>query len=86
MNKKKMPLLVNIGTGKDYTIEYYAKLIAKIILPKKKIIIKYDRTKPNGTPRKVMDVSLAKKFGWKYNIKLKKAILSTYQSYLKETN
>jgi len=86
MNKKKMPLLVNIGTGKDYTIDYYAKLIAKTILPKKRIIIKYDRNKPNGTPRKVMDVSLAKKFGWTYNTKLKNAILSTYQSYLKETN
>ena len=86
MNKKKIPLLVNIGTGKDYTIDYYAKLIAKTILPKKRIIIKYDRNKPNGTPRKVMDVSLAKKFGWKYNTQLKNAILSTYQSYLKETN
>ena len=86
MNKKEMPLLVNIGTGKDYTIEYYAKLIAKTILQKKKIIIKYDRTKPNGTQRKDMDVSLAKKFGWSYNTKLKKAILSTYQSYLKEAN
>jgi GDP-L-fucose synthase len=83
MNKKVMPLLVNIGTGKDYTIEYYARLIAKTILPNKNIIIKYDRSKPNGTQRKVMDITLAKKFGWKYNIDLKKGILSTYQSYLK---
>jgi len=84
MNKKKTPTLINIGTGKDYTIEYYAKLIAKIILPKKKIIIKYDLSKPNGIKRKVMNVSLAKKYGWKYTIHLKKAILSTYQSYQKE--
>jgi len=81
MNKKKKPTLINIGTGKDYTIEYYAKLIAKTILPKKKIIIKYDLSKPNGIKRKVMDVSLASKHGWRYKISLKKAILSTYRSF-----
>ena len=84
MNKKKKPTLMNIGTGKDYTIEYYAKLIAKVILPKKKIIIKYDSSKPNGVKRKVMDVSLAREHGWKNTISLKKAILSTYQSYKTE--
>jgi GDP-L-fucose synthase len=86
MNKKKKPTLINIGTGKDYTIEHYAKLIAKTILPKKKIIIKYDFSKPNGTKRKVMNVSLAKKLGWEYKIDLKKSILDTYLSYKKESN
>jgi GDP-L-fucose synthase len=81
MNKKKKPTIINIGTGKDYTIKYYAELIAKTILPNKKIIIKYDLSKPNGVKRKVMDVSLARKYGWKHTISLKKAILSTYQSY-----
>ena len=85
MNKKKKPTLINIGTGKDYTIEYYARLIARTILPKKKIIIKYDRSKPNGTKRKVMDVSLAKNLGWKYTIDLKKSILDTYWSYKNES-
>ena len=85
MNKTKKPTIINIGTGKDYSIKHYAKLISKIILPKKKIIIKYDLSKPNGTKRKVMDVSLAKKFGWKYNINIKKAISRTYQSYQKES-
>ncbi len=85
MNKKKKPTLINIGTGKDYTIEYYAKLIAKTILPKKKIIIKYDLSKPNGIKRKVMDVSIAKKLGWKHTIDLKKSILDTYLSYKKES-
>ena len=84
MNKKKKPTLINIGTGKDFTIEYYAKLIAKTILPQKKINIKYDLTKPNGIKRKVMDISLAKKFGWKNKIDLKKSILDTYTSYKKE--
>ena len=84
MNKKKKPTVINIGTGKDYTIKYYANLVAKIILPNKKIIIKYDLSKPNGVKRKVMDVSLARKYGWKYRISLKEAILSTYQSYQTE--
>jgi GDP-L-fucose synthase len=84
MNKKKKPTLINIGTGKDYTITYYAKLIAKTILPKKKIIIKYDLSKPNGIKRKVMDVSLASMHGWRYKISLKKAILSTYRSFKTE--
>ena len=85
MNKKKTPTLINIGTGSDHTIKYYAKLIAEIIIPKKKLIIKYDLSKPNGTKRKVMDVSLAKKFGWQYKIDLKTSILNTYQSYKKES-
>jgi len=84
MNKKTKHNLINIGTGKDYTIKYYAQLISKIILPNKKIEIKYDRSKPNGTPRKVMDISLAKKYGWMSGTPLELAILITYQKYLKE--
>ena len=84
MKKKTAHSLINIGTGKDYSIKYYAKLFAKIILPNKKIIIKYDLSKPSGVKRKVLDVSLARKYGWKYTINLKKAILNTYQSYKTE--
>ena len=84
MNKKTKHDIINVGTGKDYTIKYYAQLISKIILPNKKIEIEYDRSKPNGTPRKVMDISLAKKYGWKPSTSLELAILKTYQTYLKE--
>ena len=41
------------------------KIILNIIIPKNKIIIKYDLSKPNGTPRKVLDIKLANKYGWK---------------------
>ena len=84
MNRKTKHDLINIGTGKDFTIKYYAELIIKILLPEKKILIKYDISKPNGTLKKVMDVSLAKKYGWKYKIALKNAISNTYKSYLNE--
>lgn len=85
MNKKTKHNLINIGTGKDYTISYYAKLISKIIL-NKKINITFDKSKPNGVPRKVMNISLAKKYGWWPKIDLKNSILMTYKSYIKETN
>ena len=86
MKKKTKHSLINIGTGKDYTIKYYSELISKIILGNKKIKIKYDKSKPNGVMRKVMDVSLAKKYGWKSKINLRSSILSTYKSYLEELN
>ena len=84
MGKKIKQTIINIGTGKDYTIRDYAKLILKLIIPNKKIKIKYDLSKPNGTPRKILDVSLAKKYGWKSKTNLQDAILKTYESYLKK--
>ena len=50
----------------------------------RKIKIKYDKSKPNGVFRKVMDVSLAKKYGWTPKIKLNHAIMETYKSLKKE--
>ena len=83
MKKKTNHDLINIGTGKDYSIKYYAELISKLIL-KKKITIQYDSSKPNGTLAKVMDVSLAKKYGWRSKMNLNQSILSCYKSFLKE--
>ena len=84
MNKKVKESVINIGTGKDYSVKDYLKLMIKLIIPNKKIKIQYDKTKPNGTPRKVLDVSLAKKYGWRAKTTLKDSILKTYISYLKE--
>jgi len=83
MKKKTKHSIINIGTGKDYTINYYANFISKIIL-NKSIKIKYDKSKPNGVKRKVLDISLAKNYGWKPTIDLKTSITKTYNSYLKE--
>jgi len=82
MNKKKIADLINIGTGKEYTIEQYAKLFAKYLNINVKII--FDKSKPTGMPRKVMDISLAKKYGWVAKKTLKEAIVSTYRNYLNE--
>ena len=84
MNKKVKETLINIGTGKDFTIKQYAQLMLNILIPKNKIKIVFDLSKPNGTPRKVLDISLAKKYGWRPKIKLKEAILKTYYNYIKQ--
>ena len=83
MKKKFKETTINIGTGRDYSINYLAKLVLKSILPNKNIKIKYDLSKPNGTPRKVLDVNLAKKYGWNAKSNLKESILITYNDFLK---
>ena len=86
MKKKTKSFLINIGTGKDYTIEKFAKIILKTILPNKKTNIRYDISKPNGTPRKILDISLARKYGWYAKSNLQKSILLTYNDYLNKIN
>ena len=84
MKKKIKESLINIGTGKDFTIKEYANILIKIINPKKKTKIVFDKTKPNGTPRKVLNINLAKKYGWQAKTNIEQAIRITYQDYLKK--
>jgi GDP-L-fucose synthase len=86
MNKKVKENIINIGTGVDKSIKDYAKIILKILIPGKKIKIKFDNSKPNGILRKVMDISLAKKYGWRAQTSLTESILKTYKSFLIEKN
>ena len=80
MNKKIKEPFLNIGIGKDYTIEWYAKFIMKKFKIKLKIC--YDKSKPDGMPRKCLDIGLAKKYGWKPNSDLNKALDITYRDFL----
>ena len=82
LNKKTKESLINIGTGKDLKIEQYAKLIIKFL--NIKINIHFDKTKPNGTPRKLLDVIIAKKYGWRPKISLKDGFFITYSDFLKK--
>ena len=82
MKKKTKETVINIGTGKDYSIRQYAKIFLDTIYPKSKVLILYDKSKPNGTPRKVMNVNLAKKYGWKAKTNIKKAINITYKDFV----
>jgi GDP-L-fucose synthase len=80
MNKKIKHNLINIGTGKDFTIREYADFIIKSL--KLDVKIKFDKSKPDGTPRKILDISLAKKYGWSANTDLKSGFFKTYKSFL----
>ena len=82
MKKKFTGTILNIGTGKDFSIKQYAKIILDQIIPKNKVKIKYNLSKPNGTPRKVLDIKLANGYGWKSTIKLDEAITKTYKNFL----
>jgi len=82
MKKNFFGSIINIGSGKDFSIKEYAKKILNIIIPKKKIKIKYDLSKPNGTPRKVLDIKLANKYGWRPKTKFDVAIKKTYKNFL----
>jgi GDP-L-fucose synthase len=74
--------LVNIGTGKDLTIAELAEMIKDVVGFTGKII--YDNTKPDGTPRKLLDVSKLTKLGWNYAIELKDGIAAVYEKYKQE--
>ena len=84
MKKKIKEDFINIGTGKDYTIKSYAKILISEIISNNKIRIIFDTSKPNGTPRKVLNISLAKKYGWTAKHNLKNSIHKTYKEFIKE--
>ena len=71
---------LNIGTGKDISISELASVISKIVGFNGKI--EYDKTKPDGTPRKLMDVSRINKLGWKYKTELEEGIEKTHKWFL----
>lgn len=78
---------LNVGSGKDITISDLAKMISDIVEYEGKI--EYDSTKPDGAPRKLMDVKRLNSLGWKYKTELKDGIIKSYeffkQKYFEET-
>ena len=68
--------LINIGTGEDVTIAEFAALMAKVVGFEGQIV--YDTSKPDGTPRKLLDVSKAHSYGWKHQIELEDGLRQTY--------
>lgn len=71
---------VNVGTGKELTIKELTELVAEIIGYEGKI--NWDTSKPNGTPRKLLDVSKLKDLGWTYQTELKDGIRLAYDDFL----
>ena len=71
---------VNAGTGKELTIKELTELVAKVVGYEGEIL--WDPSKPNGTPRKLLDVSKAAKLGWTYKTELEDGIRLTYKDFL----
>ncbi len=74
---------VNIGTGEDITIKELAETIKKVVGYEGNLV--FDATKPDGTPRKLMDVSRLTNLGWKFKTSLYEGLQKTYEDYLKES-
>ena len=81
MNKKTKETLINIGSGVDYSIETYAKKIMKYIDIKLKI--KKNKKMPDGVKRKLLDISLAKSYGWKPQFNFNQGLDITVRDFKK---
>ena len=76
------PDLINVGTGTDVTIRELTELVAEVTGFHGRIT--WDTTKPDGTPRKLMDVSRLTALGWKARINLREGVARTYRDFLSE--
>ena len=74
------PPLVNVGCGKDLTIRELAELIADVVDYRGELV--FDPTKPDGTPRKLLDISRIRSFGWQPAISLRQGLESVYRDYV----
>lgn len=80
MENYSEPTLINIGTGEDLTIKDLALAVKKTVGFEGELV--FDTSKPDGTPRKLMDVSKLHNLGWKHRIVLEKGLKLAYQDYL----
>jgi GDP-L-fucose synthase len=82
MRNHEGPEIVNVGVGKDISIRELAELIARTVDYRGRIV--FDRSRPDGTPRKLLDVSLLEALGWKARIGLQEGISATHRWYLSQ--
>ncbi len=71
---------VNAGTGKELSIRELTQTVAEVVVYKGRI--EWDTTRPNGTPRKLLDVSKATRLGWRYSTELREGIALAYEDFL----
>ena len=82
LKKKTKHFLINIGSGNEKSIIQYSKYIMKKL--KIDLKIRLNKNKPTGTPRKILDTSLAKSYGWKSKIDMDQGFNLTYRDFLKK--
>jgi GDP-L-fucose synthase len=80
MEKYDSPELINVGSGQEVTIRQLAELVGKVVGYSGKL--EWDATKPNGTPRKLLDVTRLNQLGWKAAIPLEVGLRATYEWWL----
>ena len=74
---------INVGTGKDVSIAEFADIVADVVGYRGKII--FDPSKPDGTPRKLLDISLLSSFGWTAEVPLREGLKKAYANFLEST-
>ena len=79
-NTQEMLSHINVGTGVDCSIRELVETVSKVVGFKGNIV--FDTTKPDGSPRKLMDVSRLKSLGWEYKISLEEGLADTYKWFL----
>ena len=82
LKNKTKHTLINIGTGQEKTILGFCKFLMRQF--KVNLGIKFDKKKPNGVPRKILDTSLARRYGWKSKFDLAEGFRMTYKDFLKK--
>jgi len=78
-NGRSLPI-VNIGCGEDATVRELAELIAEVVGFRGELV--FDATKPDGTPRKLLDINHLTRLGWKHSTVLREGLIRTYQDFL----
>ena len=71
---------INVGTGEDLSIRQLAQLMAEIIHPRARLV--FDTGKPDGSPRKLLDVGRLHAMGWRHTIPLREGIARTYEWFV----
>lgn len=74
------PPLINIGSGEDLSIAELATLVREVVGAEARIV--YDKSKPDGTPRKVLDIALMKSLGWRPRVTLREGIRAAYADFV----
>jgi GDP-L-fucose synthase len=72
--------IVNVGTGEDITIQELAEMIKEVTGYRGRFV--FDTRKPDGTPRKILDVSRLAAIGWRAHISLREGLMQTYRWYV----
>jgi GDP-L-fucose synthase len=71
---------INVGTGEDLSIRELAEMVGSIVHPDATLV--FDPTKPDGTPRKLLDVGKLHELGWRHSLELREGIATTYDWFL----